>query len=307
MPEPYPDEILVEVKVCNNCTHWDFSIWEGKDKADRPGYPKYPQPVGRPGHEWAGVVVAKGDQVTKLNIGDRVAYWGAPPNIRRLRARNQDLELNAYAQYVTTHEDTVFTFPEGVPWPKMAMLEMLSASMSAVTTAGDVTGKRVAVTGLGPAGLMILQGIGLHGPAELIGIDLNAERCGLAKTLGADTVYRPGTEEWDALPGNRFDYAIDATGMPAAVEGALARTAGTVQIFSIGYHGGYRVPQNARQRRTTIVYPGTRPGRFSLNVLMKDIVNVECFLAPEMPIEEYAKGIELLYQQKVSKIPFVMD
>ena len=55
------------------CPHWDTTLFRGVDIFERPGHPKYPMPVGYPGHEVSGRVEAVGEGVTSLRVGDRVA------------------------------------------------------------------------------------------------------------------------------------------------------------------------------------------------------------------------------------------
>ncbi|CEP23286.1 ADH3 [Cyberlindnera jadinii] len=62
VPVPKPNEILVNVKYSGVC-HTDLHAWKG----DWPIPPKLPL-IG--GHEGAGVVVAKGSNVTNFEIGD---------------------------------------------------------------------------------------------------------------------------------------------------------------------------------------------------------------------------------------------
>ena len=62
VPKPGPDEVLVNIKYSGVC-HTDLHAVNG----DWPIPPKLPL-VG--GHEGAGVVVAKGDLVKEVEIGD---------------------------------------------------------------------------------------------------------------------------------------------------------------------------------------------------------------------------------------------
>ncbi|ODQ63149.1 alcohol dehydrogenase [Nadsonia fulvescens var. elongata DSM 6958] len=62
VPVPGPDEVLINVKYSGVC-HTDLHAWKG----DWPLATKLPL-VG--GHEGAGIVVAKGDQVTNFQLGD---------------------------------------------------------------------------------------------------------------------------------------------------------------------------------------------------------------------------------------------
>lgn len=64
LPHMGPDEVLVKQDVCNICTT-DYQQWLGKRESR--GYPM----AG--GHESAGTVVDVGDNVTNLQLGDKVA------------------------------------------------------------------------------------------------------------------------------------------------------------------------------------------------------------------------------------------
>ncbi|HET7768110.1 MAG TPA: alcohol dehydrogenase catalytic domain-containing protein, partial [Chloroflexota bacterium] len=122
--DPFPDEVIVEVRAINSCTHWDLTVWDGIDIWGRPDHPEYPYTVGAPGHEWAGIVVEKGAQVDSVNVGDRVAYWGSPPGLKTLRQGGK--EYGGYVQYVCIHHRSVLPFPQDTPlsFKEMAMLEM---------------------------------------------------------------------------------------------------------------------------------------------------------------------------------------
>ena len=308
-PEPFPDEVVVQVMAINSCTHWDLTVWDGVDIFGRPGHPEYPYYVGGPGHEWAGVVVERGDRVTALSVGDRVAYWGSPPGVSRLRTAGR--EYGGYVQFVTAHERSVLPFPDGpgaLSWREMAMLEMLACVTQGVVTAGDLTGQRVAVSGMGAAGLMMLQALRTLGPDTLTAIDVDPGRCELALRLGADRAVRPGSKEWDDLRENEFSLSVDCSGVPAALEGDLEHTAGRLVIFSVP-EAEWRVPVGARRRSTSVEYtrtPAGRPGRYARHLLASRQVDVRPLLSAEVPIERFADGLDLLRRREAIKVTFDM-
>lgn len=312
-PEPFPDEVVVQVMAINSCTHWDLTVWDGVDIFGRPGHPEYPYYVGGPGHEWAGVVVERGDLVSALEAGDRVAYWGSPPGLRR--RRGDAPEYGGYVEYVTVHERSVLPFAAPadagaapLSWPEMAMLEMLSCVTQGVVAAGDLTGQRVAVSGMGAAGLMMLQALKTLGPDSLTAIDVDPGRCALAVRLGADRAVRPGSAEWGALRENEFSLSVDCSGVPAALEGDLEHTAGRLIVFSVP-EADWRVPVGARRRSTTIEYtrtPAGRPGRYARHLLASRQVDVRPLLSAEVPIERFADGLDLLRRREAIKVTFDM-
>ena len=306
-PTIFPDEVVVEVKAINSCTHWDLTVWDGIDIFGRAGHPEYPYYVGGPGHEWSGVVVEKGDKVATVNLGDRVAYWGSPPNLRRLRTSGR--EYGGYVQYVGVHERSVLPFVDStLSWKEMAMLEMLSCVTQGVVRAGDLTGQRVAVSGMGAAGLMMLQALKTLGPDTLTAIDVQPDRCELAVQLGADRAVNPRSKEWADLREDEFTIAVDCSGVPAAIEGDLDHTAGRLIIFSVP-EADFRVPQAARRRGTIIEYtrtPAGRPGKYARHLLTSGQVNVKPLLTHDVKIEEFTKGLDLLRGRQAIKVSFDM-
>jgi threonine dehydrogenase-like Zn-dependent dehydrogenase len=255
------------------------------------------------------MVVERGDQVTTVQVGDRVALWGSPPGVRPLRREGR--LMGGYVQYFVTHERSVLPFPSGpdaLSWEEMAMLEMLSCVCQGVVKAGDLTGQRVAVSGLGPAGLMMLQALKTLGPETLTAIDVQPDRCELALSLGADRAIQPGSKEWAGLREDEFTIAIDCSGVPAAIEGDLEHTAGRLIIFSVP-EADFRVPQAARRRGTSIEYtrtPAGRPGKYARHLLVSRQVNVKPLLTHELPIEDFARGLDLLRRRQALKVSFTL-
>jgi len=308
VPEPQilADEVIVEIKAINSCTHWDLTVWDGVDIFGRAGHPEYPYYVGGPGHEWSGVVIAKGAKVTAVNVGDRVANWGSPPGAKRLRTSGR--EYGGYVQRVSAHELSVLPFLQSsqLSFREMAMLEMLSCVAQGVVRCGDLTGQRVAVSGMGAAGLMMLQALATLGPESLTAIDVEPARGELAVSLGADRAVNPRSKEWGDLKPNEFTLSVDCSGVPAAIEGDLEHTAGRLVIFSVP-EKDFRVPMSVRLSGTTIEYtrtPAGRPGKYARNLLASGQVNVKPLLTHEVPIERFDHGLDLLRSRQAIKVTF---
>ena len=115
-PEPAagPGEVLIAVQACVTCPHWDTTIFRGVDIFDRPGHPKYPIPVGYPGHEVSGRVEAVGEGVTSLQVGDRVAT---------LKAGGES-NPGFYSELISRPAEMVTRIPDNTSYEAAASMEM---------------------------------------------------------------------------------------------------------------------------------------------------------------------------------------
>ena len=171
-PEPAagPGEVLIAVQACVTCPHWDTTIFRGVDIFDRPGHPKYPIPVGYPGHEVSGRVEAVGEGVTSLQVGDRVAT---------LKAGGES-NPGFYSELISRPAEMVTRIPDNTSYEAAASMEMAYHMSPYVRALGDVAGKRVGIVGLGPAGIIALQMVRAEGAGAVVAIDLVPERLELA-------------------------------------------------------------------------------------------------------------------------------
>ena len=181
MPEIVsPDQVLVKNRYCGVCMseHYGWSTaQEGKSF----------------GHEPIGTVVAVGDAVTKVKVGDRVSglFWGQ-------------------AEYAIAKEADVFAIPDGLH-DSDAILEPLSCLVSAVSKVKiPVVGDRVAVVGCGYMGCGAISLLKARG-AYVVAVDIRPESLEDAKRFGADEVYTP-----DQLPAHYVDVPGQQIGFQSA-------------------------------------------------------------------------------------------
>ena len=220
-PAPRPAEIVVRVECCGICGT-DLHILAGE-------FPPTPYPI-TPGHEFAGIVVARGAAAAAdLTEGTRVAV---DPSLfcgrcRRCRAGRGNLCENwgaigdtvdgAFAEYVAVPAVSAYRLPPHLDGQYGAMAEPLSCAMHGLRRLGPVLGSSAVLTGAGTMGLLLLQLLLRAGAGPVTVVDRIPARLEVARALGAaDTAGDTG-----ALAGERFDVAVDATGVPASIEAAL--------------------------------------------------------------------------------------
>ena len=131
-----------------------------------------------PGHEFSGVVVSTGSQITRFKVGDRVAV---EPNIAcdncvHCLNNRQNFCLNWQAlgvtlpggmeQYVTAPEKAAFSIGD-LPFEVGAFVEPLSCVVHGIERVRLRLADQVAILGAGPIGNLILQMARLQGAAQI--------------------------------------------------------------------------------------------------------------------------------------------
>lgn len=146
IPTPGPNDILVKVMHCGICGS-DLSYTK---LGSLPGGVS-PMPLG---HEFAGVVDAKGCNVAAVSIGDRVAINPEGAG----NAIGCGGTQGAFAAYVLVENvvadpGLVIKLPASIDFELSALIEPLAVGMNGIDRANIQTGETVVVFGAGPVGL----------------------------------------------------------------------------------------------------------------------------------------------------------
>src|SRR5262249_11046049 len=164
-----------------------------------------------------------------LKEGDRVAvdpsmYCGW---CQRCRAGHDNLCENwaaigdtidgAFAEYVAVPAVNAHRLPDHINGQYGAMAEPLAWALHGLRRLGSVIGESVVVIGAGTMGLLLLQLLIRAGASRVAVVDRIAARIDVARTLGAGQAVTSAAD----LEGCRFGVAVDATGVPAAIESAV--------------------------------------------------------------------------------------
>ena len=234
-PVPDPGQLVVRVAVCGICGT-DVHIADGE-------FPPTPYPI-IPGHEFSGRVAAVGARAPGgWREGERVAvdpslYCGYCPACRAGRGNLcanwnaiGDTVDGAFAEYVTVPAVNAYRIPESVTDAQAALIEPLSCAVHGLRRIGDVLGQDVLLMGAGTMGLLLLQLLNRAGARSVTAVDRKKSRLDAASAVGAADTAGDVAE----LDGQTFAVAVDATGVPAAIEaafGALDR-GGRLLIFGV--------------------------------------------------------------------------
>jgi threonine dehydrogenase-like Zn-dependent dehydrogenase len=204
----------------------------------------------------------------------------------------------------------VIEVPADLPLAQIASLELamcVEISFQQLARLGGVAGRKVGVSGLGPAGLLAVQLARAHGATEVVGIDPVAARRELAATLGAHRTAAPEASAWPASRGEgALDDAIDCTGVPASIEFLMDRTLRCVTIFGVlreevrftlrhWYPGLLLMGYNEHNRQAA---------ETALRFIIEGKLRLDPLITQTLPFTRYAEGVELLRQKKAVKILF---
>lgn len=241
VPDPHPGrgQLVVKVSVCGLCGT-DVHIADGE-------FPPTPYPIV-PGHEFAGTVVAVGqDALGDWHEGERVAvdpslFCGYCPACRAGRGNLcanwnaiGDTVDGAFAQYVTVPAANAYRVPESVTDQQAALVEPLSCAVHGLRRVGDVVGEDVLIMGAGTMGLLLGQLVIAAGARSLTVIDHKQSRLETATAVGATAV----ATDLAMFGASRFGVVIDATGAPSAIEAAFTAVGrgGRLLLFGVANGG----------------------------------------------------------------------
>jgi S-(hydroxymethyl)glutathione dehydrogenase/alcohol dehydrogenase len=203
------------------------------------------------GHEGSGKVIEVGDGVSKVKPGDLVVLgWikgkGLDAGGVRYRCACMAQHINAGAvttfnEYALVSENRLVALPAGIPLD-VAVLFGCAVPTGAGIITNDlrpVPGSRIAIFGLGGIGMSALMAIMLYQCAQVIAVDVSAEKLALAKSFGATHVIDasatdPVAEIKSLTQGGGVDYAVEASGQAKVIEQAFAsiRRGGGVCVFA---------------------------------------------------------------------------
>lgn len=178
------------------------------------------------GHEFAGIIEAKGDQVTDLELG---AFVAVNPITAKRAGRRYSLEAGGFSQYVLIEDakkhHNLFPLNEDVTPEEGALVEPMSVGCHGAFSVKPQVGENIVILGAGPIGLSaaaMLIGEGITNVAVVDMVDWRLEK---AKEIGAhivDTSKTPLAEGLTAIFGTVNVYGVDVPNVDAFVDAAGA-------------------------------------------------------------------------------------
>lgn len=315
VPQFGPDEALLRVGAAGIC---------GTDlRILRDGHHRIPAGTARVlGHELAGEIVARGEQVVGLEVGDRV---GVAPNIgcgtcaqciagwTNLCPDYSALGISldgGFAEFMripgeAIRQGNVMQIPDHVSFAEAALAEPLSCCVNGQEAVRLGLGDVVLIIGAGPIGGMHVLLAKAQGARSVIVSELYESRRRQAIELGADAAVDPEAQSLASVIGEASDGAgadviIVAAPAPKAQEESLELAA---RQGRINFFGGLPKGKPTIQFNSNLVHykqllvTGTTGSnvshyRTAMNAIASGQIDLSPLIGATMPLEGIREGIE---------------
>src|SRR5207302_5535772 len=236
-------DVLVRLKAAGLC-HTDLEVVTGSLR--------YPMPIVL-GHEAAGIVEAVGPEAHGVSAGDHVvlswnphcghcfycdrdlpilceSYLAHGPKAVAFdgdsRTRLQDgrelkqlMFIGAFAEYAIVADHQAIPMPKELPFDRACLIGcgVMTGIGAALNVAEIAYGDTLMVIGCGAVGLSAVQGARLAGAGQIIAVDLDDQKLGLAEGVGATDRINARNEDAVAIAkaktgGRGVDVVLEAAG-----------------------------------------------------------------------------------------------
>jgi L-iditol 2-dehydrogenase len=301
-PSPSPEEVLLRIRSSAICGT-DLKIFRGDIAVN------YPRIMG---HEMAGEIIALGENVEGLSVGDRVlvnpvvscgeCYWcriGRDNVCPRGALYGRDVD-GGFATLLAMPASSLFPLPDSVGWSEAPVIQVLTTVVRSHALIDIFPGDVVAVIGLGVSGQLHVQVAKSRG-ATVIGTTRSPWKRALAEELGCDATCPPDqidqtVKDMTARDGAAF--VIDAAGSPSTLRQALrlVRLAGTILEFGLLTGKRLEMPlYDLYYKELSVIHPrASRAIDFptSIELVASEKVRIRELITEKLPLEEIESGVK---------------
>jgi L-idonate 5-dehydrogenase len=268
------------------------------------------------GHEASGYVDKLGDGVSELTIGALVAVNpsqpcgtcqycdnGEPIHCLDMRFMGSAMRLpheqGMFRDWLVVPAKQCFAFPSDITPAEAACAEPLAVCLHAVAQAGDLTGKKVLVTGAGPIGLLTVAAAKHAGASEIVVTDLADAALSRAPAMGAtqtiNVISNPqGLAPYQEGKGT-FDVVFDCSAAGPALRSAFAVIKPRGTIVQVGVTGDMTIPLNALVGKE-VIWRGSQ--RFdqefaqAVQAISSRSIDVRPIISHNFPLENAVEAFE---------------
>ncbi|MDZ7277209.1 L-idonate 5-dehydrogenase [Pantoea eucrina] len=144
-----------------------------------------------------------------------------------------------FTQYKVVDSAQCIPFPDDADEAVMVFAEPLAVCLHATFQAGDLLGKHVFISGVGPIGCLIAAAAKARGAASVTCSDISARSLEMAKQMGATDIIHAAEGDFAPYLADKgyFDIAFEASGHPASLQRCLEVVCAKGTLVQVGMGG----------------------------------------------------------------------
>ncbi|MDZ8117353.1 galactitol-1-phosphate 5-dehydrogenase [Pontiella agarivorans] len=238
-PEPLANEVLIAVKSCGICGSDIVRIQEDN--------PKWDDIVL--GHEFAGEIVAVGENVEGWNVGDRASAAPLMPCMKCDKCAQGNYSLCKGYSFIGSRVQGAFGEFLRVPaqnlvaignlsYDQAAFIEPITVCLHPILRLENLLGKDVVVTGAGTIGLLAIQIFKAMGCRDIVASDISDGKLEMARAMGATIVCNPMKEPLEEVCERELEdgahVVFESSGAGPAKISAINVAKGRGKILLVG-------------------------------------------------------------------------
>ncbi|WP_255171480.1 zinc-dependent alcohol dehydrogenase [Natrononativus amylolyticus] len=319
VPEPGPGEALVRVTAIGICGS-DVGLIHGEG----PPWTDYPIVLG---HEVAGEVVALGDGVDDLEVGQRVAlhgfvFCGTCEGCRDGRYYQCD-ELKeigftidgGYRKYAAWPAYTLTPLPDDVSDVQASQIDSAGCTLHAMHRVATSFTDTAAVLGPGSLGLYGVQLLRAQGVDDVVLTGTRDERLEAGERLGATRTVNVREEDpvealMEHTDGRGVDLCIEAAGAGDVLETCVQSAAKQGTIALTGVFGQQKDldPDQIVAKELTIVGGVTAAHAVDevIELFRRGDLTTEGVVTHEFPLEEFETALDTVQNRRDGVVKAVL-
>lgn len=201
-----------------------------------------------------------------------------------------------------------YDIPEAISFEEATFLDGLAVAIHAVKQCHVGPGKRVAIIGLGPIGLLAAQVAAVRGAALIAGCDTSSLPVELASRVGLPGMTHGDTTELERSvmrESERFDAVIDTVGTEETILAALGMLdkSGTVALLAVHEHRVAIPPVALSGERQITTSANNRYEEFpeAIGLLASGRVRVKPLITHRYPLAEAAKAFAVMLEKEKNR------
>ena len=320
VPEPGPGQVLVKIMNIGICGS-DIHVYQGE-------HPFTSYPVTQ-GHEVSGEIVALGEGVEDLSVGQpvtiepQVTCGECHPCTHGKYNLCENLKVMGFqttgtaSRYFAVDASKVTPLPEGMSYEHGAMIEPLAVAVHAVRQMGEVEGLDVCVIGAGPIGNLVAQVAKGLGARKVLITDVSDLRLSIARECGIDDAVNTHDKDFgealvETFGPSKADVIYDCAGNNITMGQAIANARkGSVIVLVAVFAGMATVDlavlnDHELDLKTSMMY--RHPDYVeAIRLVKEDKVHLAPLVSKHFPFERYFDAYKYIDENRESTMKVIID